>query len=268
MQKPVDFHMHTAASEDSEASPDSMCLAAIEQGLYAIAITDHVEMIGYQENGYDQAMALSWQYSCEMQHKFNGRLRIAKGIELGQPLYSLAEAEAILDNHAYDFILYSQHKLSDDIDYYFYDYSNVNIKESMDAYFDAVYQGVLWGRFHSLAHLTYPFRYMPDHLRPKNYKPWQDRIDAIFKLLADTDKALEINTSGMRNPSLNCCHPDATLVKRFKELGGEKITVGSDAHAPGDVGAHIADAVEIAKTAGFQYITAYFGGTAEMIKIG
>ena len=145
----------------------------------------------------------------------------------------------------------SQHKLGDDVDYYFYDYTNVDVGEAMDRYFDATLKLVEWGRFHSLAHLTYPFRYIPP----------------VFRAMAQRDIALEINVSGLRNPRLNSAHPDLPLVRRFRELGGEKITVGADAHRPEDVGAHIRDGLHIAEEAGFRYTAVYFGGKAEMCPI-
>ena len=263
----VDFHMHTAASEDSEAPAHEMCEAAVQKGLAAVAITDHVEMLRYHEDGYDVAAAQSWAVSGEMARRFEGRLRVARGIELGQPLYNIHESEHLLQTHAYDFVLASQHQLEDGLDFYYYDYTQADVTATMSRYFDAVYQMVQWGQFHSLAHLTYPFRYLPPEKRPADYAAWQDQIDAILKALADKGLALEINTSGLRNPALGMTHPDFPLIKRFREQGGERITVGADAHTPSDVGAHISDALELARRAGFQYMAVYFSGQPEMISI-
>lgn len=263
----ADFHMHTAASEDSEAPIAAMLDAAVAKGLQVVAVTDHVEMTGFRELGYDKAAEESWHMMEQAIPAYTGRLRIARGVELGQPLYDLAAAETVLAAHPYDFVLGSQHKLGDDIDYYFYDYTHVDVGEAMDRYFDATLELVQWGRFHSLAHLTYPFRYIPPEKRPDGYGRWQERIDAVFRAMRDRDIALEINVSGMRSPALRCAHPDLALVRRFRELGGEKITVGADAHRPEDVGAYIQDGVLIAREAGFRYTAVYFGGKAEMCPI-
>ena len=263
----MDFHMHTAASEDSDAPARAMCDAAVERGIGILAITDHVEMTDFHQNGYDIAAEASWAYASEVQPLYRGRLRIARGIELGQPLYDLSLAERVLAAHPYDFVLGSMHKLGDAVDYYFYDYSQCDIGEAMDSYFDALYDMVEWGGFHSLAHMTYPFRYFPDDKRPADYSRWQERIDRVLRRLAEKGLALEINTSGMRNPKLCCAHPDLPLVRRFRELGGERITVGADAHKPEDVGANIRDGLRIAWEAGFRYTAVYFAGCAEMVKI-
>ena len=114
----VDFHMHTSASEDSEAPVRAMLDASAALGLEAVAITDHAEMLGYREGGYDLTLKQSWRESGEVQPEYAGRLRIARGIELGEPLADRAESERILRDHAFDFVLGSMHKL-DDTDYYF-----------------------------------------------------------------------------------------------------------------------------------------------------
>lgn len=263
----ADFHMHTEASEDSEAPVRSMCDAAVERGIGCIAITDHVEMTDFYKNGYDIAAEESWSYAAEAQAEYAGRLRIARGIELGQPRYDPVIAERVLAAHPYDFVLGSMHKLGDEVDYYYYDYAGRDVGEVMDRYFDALYDMVEWGGFHSMAHMTYPFRYLPADKRPADYSHWQERIDRVLRRLAEKGLALEINTSGLRNPEMRSAHPDLPLVRRFKELGGELITVGADAHSPQDVGANILDGLRIAEAAGFRYTAVYFEGRPEMLKI-
>lgn len=263
----VDFHMHTAASEDSEAPAEEMCEAAVKKGLAGVAITDHVEMLHYREEGYDLAAEASWAASGEMARRFAGRLRVARGVELGQPLYNLRESERLLSEHAYDFVLASQHQLEDGVDFYYYTYAKADIPSAMARYFEAVEQMVEWGRFHSLAHLTYPFRYIPAEIRPQGYALWQGRIDAILRGLAEKGLALEINTSGLRDETLKTTHPDFPILQRFRELGGEYITVGADAHRPQDVGEGIPQALELAKRAGFSHIAVYYGGKPQLIPI-
>lgn len=265
--KYMDYHMHTAASEDSQAPIAAMLDAAVSRGIEAVAITDHVEMTGFREGGYDVTAEESWNSVRLMQPLYAGRLRVAQGIELGQPLYDLAQAQAVLTAHPYDFVLASQHRVGDEEDYYFMDFAGRDIDWEMDRYFDAVLAMVKWGGFHSLAHLTYPFRYIPADRRPQHDGRWQEKIDAILKGLAEKGLALEINTSGMRDPKLRMMHPDFPIVRRFRELGGELITVGSDAHKPEDVGAHIADALAMAKEAGFSHTAIFWQGKPEMVKI-
>ncbi len=265
----VDFHMHTDASEDSDAPLRSMCDAAVAKGLCAVAVTDHLEMVDYED--YAGTLVKSWRDSGEAVPAYAGRLRIARGIELGEPLADLKRTEAILDAYDFDFVLGSQHKLNSldretNIDYYFYDYTDKDVGLVMDEYFDAVLELVNWGRFHALAHLTYPFRYIPEEKRPADFSRWQDRIDAILRQLAVKGLALEINTSGLRQPG-GTTHPPLSLTRRFRQLGGEFITIGADAHRPEDVGTGLRQAAALAREAGFTHQAVFFGGKMELLPL-
>ncbi len=255
----ADFHMHCAASEDSEVPPELLCRAAAAKGLTMIAVTDHVELVDFQKGAYDVAYSESWRMMTDAE--VPDGLRLAKGIELGEPCFDTALAASLLSEHPYDFVLASQHRLSDALpDYYFIDYSEWSdeaIVAEMQAYFEEVYRVVQWNGFDSLAHLTYPFRYLPEKWRNGDYTPWQTVIDALLTTLAANGKALEINTSGIRKGQ-GMTSPDYPLIKRFFELGGRHITVGSDAHRENEVGADLEEAVNLAKKAGFTTITVYF----------
>ncbi|HCA28730.1 MAG TPA: histidinol phosphate phosphatase [Ruminococcaceae bacterium] len=262
----VDFHMHTEYSPDSDASMASICNAAVVAGLQRIAITDHVEIPALFADGYDRTAALSFAQAGGMQLLFKNKLQIERGIELGEPLHDLEKAEQFLASHKFDFVLGSLHNLKNDTDFYHYDFTNVEIRPLMNRYFDEVLDMVRWGKFHSLAHLTYPFRYFPDQSYAADYSPWQDSIDSIFRTLAQKGIALEINTSGLRQPMQKTL-PDLPLICRFRELGGEMVTVGSDAHFPKDVGSNIIDGIQIAKQAGFRHIAVFHRGKLEKLPI-
>ena len=262
----VDFHTHTAASFDSEAPIDDMCEAAMATGLSALAITDHVELVDYLADGMDRTAAVSFAAAEAAARRYAGRLRIARGIELGEPLYDLPLAERLLTERPYDFVLASVHRLREEPDYYFWDFADKDIGREMERYFEEVLATVRWGRFHSLAHLTYPFRYMPADRRPADYNRWQAVIDEILRELAVRGLALEINTSGLRGP-IGQTQPDAPLIRRFRALGGEYLTIGSDAHTPGDVGAGWKTATRLAQEAGFEAVTMFFEGRPEQVRL-
>lgn len=255
----ADMHMHCAASEDSEVPIADLCAAAIDRGLSSIAVTDHVELVRFTEDGYDVAARESW--SMMTNAAVPPTLRLIKGIELGEPCFDTALADRLLAAHPYDFVLASQHRLSDELpDYYFIDYSDWTddaIKREMERYFRELLRVVNWNGFDSLAHLTYPFRYLPAKWRNGDYTPWQGILDEVLGTLAANGKALEINTSGIRKGQ-GMTSPDLPLIKRFYELGGLYITVGSDAHRVHEVGADLESASQLAKEAGFEQYTVYF----------
>ena len=114
-----------------------------------------------------------------------------------------------------------------------------------------------WGKFDSLGHLTYPLRYIEgDHGIPVDLTRHREAIDAIFRELIAAGKALEVNTSGYRQ-KIGRPLPDLPLVRRYRELGGELITLGSDAHSTQDLGKGIEAGMEMLREAGFRYFAVY-----------
>ena len=124
-------------------------------------------------------------------------------------------------------------------------------------YFDHVLQVAKWGQFDSLAHLTYPLRYIlaQPGLRVELSK-YREKIDAVLLELIQQKKALEVNTSGLRQ-QIGDTLPDAGIVRRFYELGGTYVTLGSDAHRWADVSAGIEEAMSMIYKTGFRHYTIY-----------
>ncbi len=256
----ADLHIHSAASEDSETPIAAILESAVRAGLHTIAITDHVELVDYRGGAYDIAATESRRLMAEA--VVPDGLRMLRGIELGEPCFDTALAESILREGDYDFVLASQHRLSDALpDYYFIDYSDWSdaaIVAEMEKYFREVLHVVQWNGFDSLAHLTYPFRYLPPKWREGDYTPWQTLIDELLGTLALNGKALEINTSGIRK-GLGQTSPDASLLRRYTELGGHAVTVGSDAHRAHEIGADLETAAAMLRQVGLDAVTIFIG---------
>lgn len=263
---PFDQHIHTDCSPDGHVAAAEICRAACEKGLTHIALTDHWETVDYETDDYERRSAASWEAMTAARAEYEGKLSVARGIEIGCPLFRTALADRQVDLHPYDFILASQHQLGNDPDFYFLDYSEMDIEATLTEYFDNVLAVARWNRFHSLSHLTYPFRYIPREKRPTDYRLWMDQIDAIFRVLIQNGKSLEINTSGLRK-EIGLTQPDLPLIRRYRELGGELITIGSDAHRIGDIGADIARGEALAKEAGLRYVARYLAGQPELFPI-
>jgi histidinol-phosphatase (PHP family) len=188
---------------------------------------------------------------------FEGELLVLQGLELGQAIYNKPLAEEILDNFKYDFILGSIHNLKDMEDFYFLDYSQYNIDELLTKYFEAELELAQWNKFDSLAHLTYPLRYIVAREKIKvDISKYYDIIDEIFITLIKNDKALEINTSGLFMEMKDTL-PNKELIKRFKNFGGKYVTVGSDSHYCDKIGQGIENGYDILKECGFDYFTIF-----------
>lgn len=260
-----DLHLHTMYSPDSNAGMKDMCDVAINTGLKYIAFTDHVEIPAFIADGYDKSIAQSFNEACKLKKIYKDRLHIARGVEMGEPMHDLKTAEALLETYEFDYVLGSLHNLLGEVDFFYYDYSDVDIKRLMERFFNETLDMVRWGRFDTLAHLTYPFRYLPNTQQQVNYDPWMEIIDEIFRVMAEKGIALEINTSGFRHGSKTM--PDAELISRFKQLGGQRVTIGSDAHKVADVGKYVEDGIKAAKSAGFEYIAIFQNRKAKMLSI-
>jgi len=265
----VDLHVHTDNSPDGNSSSTLICEYACNKGLRAICFTDHCECDAYYKDRYDLSLKQSVFEAYKSRAVFSGELLVLAGVELGQPLQNLAAAENALQNKL-DFVLASNHTLTTKKDdFYLLDYSlDENDPDLLfSQYLIDLKNIVEWGKFDSLAHLTYPLRYiMGEHKIDFNLKKYMTQIENILKKLAQSGKALEINTSGLRQ-AYGTMMPDLEIVKLFRSVGGEYVTVGSDAHNYFDVGANIEQAFDLAKAAGFNFVTIFENRTAIPILI-
>jgi len=256
-KKILDMHTHTDNSFDGRHSTMFLCEHADLLGLRAVAFTDHVEMDSYLEKQFDRTALQSFFEISKARSAFRGRLIVCAGVELGQALYNQAHSEVLVEALPYDMILGSVHNPRGLEDYLFLDYSQFDIDQLLDNYFRELLLLTEWGRFDVLAHLTYPLRYIVgEHKIPVDMPRHQALIDQILRLLAETGKALEINTSGLRQ-KLGRTMPDEAIIRRFRELGGAFITIGSDAHRAEHLGLGIREGMDLALRCGFDRVTLY-----------
>ena len=266
----IDLHMHTLGSFDAERTAPEMCESAIENSLATIAITDHFDVDFYEEHNLGERQKLSREGVLCAREKYSDKIRILRGIELGQPVYDLPLTEKTLERYEYDFVIGSIHNLRNMPDFSSLDYPNLtqdDIYDLLEKYFEEELLLAKWNGFDTLAHLTYPMRYIEQSGRFKtDLSRYNDICDEIFKTLIANGKALEINTSGLRQP-IGKTMPTEDFVRRFKELGGEYLTLGSDAHFTQHVGANIDDGYAIAERCGFEYVTYFENRKPVKVKI-
>ncbi|MCD7872884.1 MAG: histidinol-phosphatase HisJ family protein [Clostridiales bacterium] len=251
-----DLHTHSQHSFDGHNSCFKMCESAYQLGLKGIALTDHCE-IDAKNYDFDKFCNNQFNDVSQVAESFKNKLKVFKGIELGQAVYNTELAEKILNTYDYDFVLGSIHNLRNMEDFFFLDYSAYNVYELLEKYFDTIKELCVWDKFDSLAHLTYPLRYITGKYKINvDLNKFSDKIDEILSILVKNGKALEINTSGYFN-ELKDILPGADIVKRFKELGGVYITLGSDSHFYDKIGCGIEQGMDAAKQCGFDCITIY-----------
>ena len=253
-----DCHMHTNRSLDGKNTEQEMVGRAAELGIPVIALTDHCEINDFYSTGYCSLAPMAWQAASDQQKLRKGASpEVLVGIEIGQASTNFELAERVLAAREYDFVLASVHNLLHTPDFYYLSYTEENADFLMEHYFKELLHVVQWGNFDSLAHLTYPLRYITGEFGIQiDLAQYAGQIDEILSLLAQKGKALEINTSGLRQ-KIGMTLPHFELVKRFRQLGGRHITVGADAHCVADVGKGIPEGIEVAKQAGFDAVTVF-----------
>lgn len=270
----IDCHTHTQFSMDSEADISKCIRRACELGLAAYAITDHCECNAwYSEEHYsakEKEVLDYYDYARDfeasvsavtaLKEKYAGKLNLICGTELGQILHDRAVAEKVNADKRLDLIIGSVHQIAGEKDFYYIDYTQMSmdgIYDLLERYFKEVAEMCRTGLFDVLGHITYCLRYMKQRNGIEaDISRFDDIIADSFRTLAQNGKGIEINTSGIRQ-GFGDTFPDLKYAKMFRDLGGEIISVGSDSHTVGDIGADCAAGVRTAFEAGFTRL-AYF----------
>ncbi len=279
----IDCHTHTHFSPDSNEAPEKMIEKAIALELSAYAVTDHcecnrwysMEHYGAKENGYDtwnfnKDYERSVSYITRMKEKYNGRINLICGVELGQATHDYEISEKVAQDKRLDFIIGSMHQLKTNDDFAFIKYENYTydgIMALIEEYYEELYKLCCWGKFDVLGHITYTLRYIEGDAEIKvDMSRFEEIIRECFKKLIQNGKGIEINSSGLRQ-KYGKPFPHREILNIYKELGGEILSLGSDAHCADDLGKGIFECAEMAKTAGFKYLTYYKNRKAQFLKI-
>ncbi len=161
-----DMHTHSHHSFDAKNSVDEMCRAAIGRGLAAMAVTDHCEApfirfgADCEFGCFDEQIPASFAAATAARERYAGRLRVLRGMELGEPMHDRSATEHALGYGDFDFVLASVHNLKNMQDFYYMNYSGVDIPWLLGRYFDELCETAAFAHFDSLSHLTYPLRYI------------------------------------------------------------------------------------------------------------
>lgn len=254
----IDMHTHTDNSPDGNHSAVYMAEIAEKNGIECVAFTDHCEVDWFYRDEYDKRSAQSYFEVSKVKEAFEGRLDILRGVELGQPHYIPELANTIISSHEYDVVIGSIHNLRERQDFYHIkSLEGMVIEDEINEYFDEIIDMIQWGNIDIVAHITYPFRYIYNICGYiEDINKYSSKVDEILKLCAEKDKALEINMGGLKYP-INKPSPDIDTIKRYKELGGRLVSVGSDSHYAERIGFGIPYAYEIAREAGFDFVARF-----------
>lgn len=266
---PFDLHTHTSFSFDGEHGAEEMVFRAIELKIEHYAITDHLEINEYNlpEFRYPEILKEAKEVIPALIEKYKEKINLIRGIELGQPVHDIALAERLLSEGQYDYIIGSCHMIRGYQDFYFLDYDKNDPVKLLDTYFDELIEMAQWGEFDTLAHITYPLRYIVGDKGIKiDMSRYEKQIEKLFSVIIEKNIALEINTSGLRQ-NIGETLPGEALLRKYYDMGGRLITIGSDAHKPEDIGKGIAEGIALAKKIGFSAVSVYKKRKPIMINI-
>jgi len=271
-----DFHMHSSFSTDSDAPLEEMVRATIERGLTRICVTEHMDAdYPVAPGDFEADPAAVWQEVTRLRGLYGDQIEIGFGMELGMQPHLRERFGALAAAWPFDFLIASQHLTGPQDPYYPEVWEGRTTEDVIGQYLHEMYDNLAHHipEWDTLGHLDYIIRYIPGRAAgpgsstpgsnaPKasvthTAAPYDIRAafpketDEILKLVIETGKCLEVNTAGFKY-GLGQPHPSPALLRRYRALGGTRITIGSDAHAPQHVACGYEEAAKLLKELGFK----------------
>lgn len=259
----TDSHLHTSFSSDSSTPMEDMILKAIELSLTSICFTDHYDMdfpIVEKDMDFYLDTEKYLQEFYRLYQIYQDRIELRIGVELGIMPSLKDKLPAYLEKYkdTFDFVIGSTH-IVDNLDPYDSAYYGqfADERDGMRRYFEANLEHLrTFDGMDSFGHLDYAVRYAPnkdDFYQPSDF---MDLIDEILKTLIDKGIALEFNTAGLKY-GMKQANPHIEILKRYRELHGELLTIGSDGHKPEHIAWDFKQGASILEAADFSYYAVY-----------
>lgn len=254
-----DYHMHSSFSDDSEATMASMIKRSIELGFHTICFTDHMDLDFPIEfgGGFVFNTDIYTKHIKKLKDQYADQINILCGVEYGLRPYLKEQFATLTKKNDFDFIIGSSHLVGNIDPYQKAFWEGITEEQGIIKYLESIYANVqTFEDYDVYGHIDYAIRYAPNQNHNYSYIKYADLIDEIFKTIIHKGKGIEVNTAGYKY-GLGHPHPQTDVLKRYKELGGEIITIGSDAHKPEHIGYDFKKVEELLKSLGFEYYTIF-----------
>ncbi|MDR2817653.1 MAG: histidinol-phosphatase HisJ family protein [Oscillospiraceae bacterium] len=255
----ADFHTHSEFSVDSRMTLSEMAERAMELGLEVLCVTDHYELGQCDDLGAEELFDVPRYFDAlrEVKERYMGKIDIRFGVELGLVKSSKEELHNFVAANNFDFIIGSSHSSNGK------KLSNLEFFEgrSEQTAFLECFQSILENVknldcYSVYGHLDYVARYGPTKGRNFRIADYHEVLESILRIIIGNGHGIEVNTSGFHY-GLGNPHPHKDILALYKELGGEIITVGSDAHTPKRIGADFGRVADLLKSLGFRYYSTF-----------
>ncbi|MBQ7220945.1 MAG: histidinol-phosphatase HisJ family protein [Synergistaceae bacterium] len=257
----ADYHVHSSYSDDSSTSMERQAKQAVRLGLDELCFTDHVDYgVKYD---HDDPMLQAYPYDSNVNYpeyfpaiddvrsKFSGKLTVKAGLEFGVQSITIKQYEELYAKYRskLDFVLLSVHQV-DNLAFWNQHYQSGKTQTEYNrGYYEELLRVIQnYHDYSVLAHLDLIVRYNLKGAYP--FRNVRDVVAEILRTAINDGKGIELNTSSWRY-GLTDTQPCREILKLYRELGGEILTLGSDAHSPDYVGAHIDEGREILRGLGF-----------------
>lgn len=269
----TDYHVHSDVSMDSDAVMEDMIRAEAAAGIRAMCFTNHCDMIRWDNFQFHTRCLEIIPESVEKLAAARSRtadlpIEVRLGLELGEAHRHPDIAAKLSAAEELDFVLGSLHILRDLGDFYFLSYeSPEQCHRYFDQYLDELQCIAVMDFYDVLAHLGYARRYMwrAGLDAALTLDKFGDKVEQLLRTVIDKGKGFEINCSGIRD---GCGpFPSEEILRLYRSMGGEIITLGSDAHRPEDAAKGIQTGYELLKACGFHYVTVFRQRKPEFIKL-
>lgn len=264
----ADYHVHTQFSDDSAYPMEQVVKDAIAMGMEEICFTDHVDY-GIKED-WDCGHPIQYRgkeplanvdYPAydrkikEMRDKYGGQIRIKMGMEFGMQMHTVSRYEELFARYPFDFIILSVHQVEDK-EFWTQDFQKGRSqKEYNERYYEEMGHLVkTYSDYSVLGHMDLIVRYDKESIYP--FKKIEPMVAKILRTVIERGKGIELNTSYHRY-GLKDTTPSMDILRLYRELGGEIITIGSDSHEPEHLGAGMEEAKKVLKDLGFRYFCTY-----------
>jgi histidinol-phosphatase (PHP family) len=270
-----DQHLHSWNSFDSQTPPAENVESAIDAGLAGLTFTEHFDTHPTEWNDcvYNDEKITSEIRS--LREQYGDQIFIGKGIEICYQPERMDFIVDFLEAHQFDLVIASVHWAFGRPVHEREQFADMDADAYLRFHLDAVRAATEHivrlaeaGRrpFDVLGHLDFAKRYTRAFYGQEHAVNNGPVVDAILSNCIASGLIPEINTSTLRN-NLSAPMPGAPIIKRYAELGGTMMTLGSDAHRARCIGSHFADAVELMRQAGLHQVAVFHERQVEALPI-